>query len=57
MLLSSLTYTSTLKKDIVFPPKGPLAFNRLHVVISKKIELFIVTALRTSGLPAMEVNK
>jgi hypothetical protein len=31
------------------PQKRRLTFNRLHGVISQKIELFITTAVRTSG--------
>jgi hypothetical protein len=33
-----------------FPPKRRLIFNRLHGVISQKIELFITTAVRTFDL-------
>jgi hypothetical protein len=32
-----------------FPPKRRLFFNGLHYVISQKIEIFIITAVRTSN--------
>jgi hypothetical protein len=31
------------------PPKRRLAFNKLHGVMSQKVELFIATAVRTSN--------
>jgi hypothetical protein len=34
-----------------FPPERWLMFNRLHGVISQKIEFCVTTAVRTSGPP------
>jgi hypothetical protein len=40
-LVSFLAYSSTLKIELLYPPKNPLTFNGLHGVIPHKTELFI----------------
>jgi hypothetical protein len=48
MLVSCLAYSSTLKLDVTCSSEFQLTFNRLHGVISQKLELFITTAVITS---------
>jgi hypothetical protein len=50
----SLAYSLTTKMEKYYPPKRQLTFKGLHVVISHKIELFIVTAVRTSNLTQLK---
>jgi hypothetical protein len=43
------TVKQVASRNPLAPPKRRLTFNRLHGVISLKIELFITTAVRTSN--------
>jgi hypothetical protein len=49
ILVSCLSYSSTLKKGGTCPCETSLIFYKLHDFISQKIELFINTAVRTSN--------
>jgi hypothetical protein len=49
---SSLCYLLHARWSRHVPPKRRLTFNRLHGVISQKIELFITTAVRTCSYMA-----
>jgi hypothetical protein len=48
MLVSLLACSSTLKMEVTCSRKHPLAFRKLHGIISEKTDLFITTAMRTS---------
>jgi hypothetical protein len=50
MLISFSAHSSTLKMEAIYaPPQHQLTFIGLYGVISHKIELFTVTAVRTSN--------
>jgi hypothetical protein len=50
MLISCSVYSLALKMEAIFISVTLLTFIGLHGFISKKIELFITTAVRTSDL-------
>jgi hypothetical protein len=45
----NLAYSSTLTKEATCSSKMSMDFNGLHNVTSQKIELFIITTVRTSN--------
>jgi hypothetical protein len=49
VLVSCLTYYPILKMETIFLPKRRFTFTVLYGVISEKMHLFIVTAVRTSN--------
>jgi hypothetical protein len=55
MIVSSFSYSSTLKRERHVDPKRRLVFNGVHGIIFQKIELFITTAVRTSN-PTRRIN-
>lgn len=55
MMIFWLSYSSAQKVEVICFSEISVDFNRLHSVISQKIELFLATSIRTANLIIFQI--